>query len=330
MSLGSLLGMKGDVEGAAPSVRFDTARVVVCRDVSSEEFIAANPEERILEARFEVSSLIVEGDEQNLLQYFYRFASPHRALQVVDYHPRTTPASEYAGNIGVENREEKTKSLGIAVTGAWDHLIKTTGSGDIGAKHSSSVNFELVPPQESLAASGTMYRGYGVYFKLKRMRQSLLEGSKEFVVAFRAPRDWRGDFVHVHCEARGRLPGMVRQLDEEVPCGRNDFLVALHVQGDEQSKRIARQFVDAAIRLRHSAVRNRREIHKQNYPTVFHEVGGLLGAVEPRLSDTWLSEVLYLPQQTKLDRIADRLPQDVREAAFDYVAARDELQQLQE
>ncbi|MFV1964652.1 MAG: hypothetical protein ACC628_04465 [Pirellulaceae bacterium] len=330
LSLLLSLATTSSLKAASPNVRFDTACVVACRDVSSEEFTAANPGERLLEVRLEVSSLIVHGAEENLLQYFYQFTSPNRSLQVADYRPRTTPASEYAGNIGIEMRKETSKSAGIAVTGAWDNLIKATGTGDMGSRDSSSVRYELVAPQESLAASGTICRGYGVYFKLKHMRQSLLEGSKEFVLVFRAPRGWRGDFVHVHCQAKGRSRGVIRQLDEEVSWGRNDFLVALHLEADEESKRIAEEFVDAAIKLRRAAARNQRVIHKRNYPTVFHEFGSLLGAVEPKLSDTWLSEVLYLSGHQRLERIADRLPEEVRAAAIDYVAVRDELQQLRE
>jgi hypothetical protein len=317
-------------DAAAPQVRFDTARVVACRDVSTEEFLAANPGERLLEARLEVSSLIVHGREENLLQYYYQLTSPNRSLLVADYHPRTTAASEYVGNIGIEKRAESSKSAGIAVTGAWDFLIKATGSGDLGSKDSSSVRYELVPPQESLAASGTIYRGYGVYFKLKRMRQALLEGSKEFIVVLRAPSGWRGDFVHLHCLAMGRSRGVVKQLDEEKVCGRNDFLIALHLEADERSKQTAEDFVDAAIELRRAAALNERVIHRRKYPTVLHEFGGLFGAVEPQLSESWLRDVLYQTQDESLAQITDRLPNDVRAAAIDYVAARDELLRLRE
>jgi hypothetical protein len=329
-SLLLLCSVAAGADAAAPQVHFDTARVVACRDVSTEEFLAANPGERLLEVRLEVSSLIVHGREENLLQYYYQLTSPNRSLQVADYHPRTTAASEYVGNIGIEERAESSKSAGIAVTGAWDFLVKATGSGDIGSKDSSSVRYELVPPQESLAASGTIYRGYGVYFKLKRMRQSLLEGSKEFVVVLRAPAGWRGDFMHLHCQAVGRSRGVVKQLDEEKICGRNDFLIALHLEADERSKQTAEEFVDAAIQLRRAAALNERGIQRRRYPTVLHEFGGLFGAVEPKLSESWLRDVLYLAQDQGLEQVTDRLPDDVRAAAIDYVAARDELLQLQE
>ena len=136
--------------------------------------------------------------------------------------------------------------------------------------------------------------------------------------------------MHLHCQAKGRARGVVKQLDEEVVCGSNDFLIALHLEADKESRRTAEEFVDAAIELRRSAAKNRRVIHKRNYPTILHEFGGAIGAVEPKLSDTWLSEVLYLSRPRSLEQIAARLPDDVRIAAIDYVAARDQLQRLHE
>jgi hypothetical protein len=322
------IGMAMPAAASTPEVRFDVVRLVACQDVTTEAFAAANPDERLLQARLEVSSLITQGDESNLLQYFYQVTSPQRRLQIADYQPRTTAASDYAGDISIEKRKEKNRSLGLSVSSAWDYMVGASGHGEMGTKDSSSVRYELVPPQESVAASGTMYRGYGVYFKLKRMRQSLLEGAKEFVITFRAQRDWRSDYLYLRCQATGIDRSIVRRLDEEVRCGAADFLVALHLEGDEASKAAARDFIEAAIQLRRTAARNRQEIHKQNFPTVFHEFGALVGAVEPKLSDTWLSELIYLQQQTRLQRITSRLPADVRDAAHNYLAARDALDRL--
>jgi hypothetical protein len=321
------VGFVSSAVAAVPEVRFDTLPVVECRDVTTDEFATTNPNERLVQARLEISSLITQGDEENLLQFFYRITSPHRGLQVVDYQPRTTAASDYAGNIGVEKRNESSRSAGLAVTGAFDPLIKITGSGDLGSKNSSSVRYELVPPQESVAAAGTIARGHGVYFKLKRMRQALLEGAKEFVVTVRVPRSWRGDYVHVHCEAKGIQRGMFRQLDEEVVCGQGDFLVALCLAGDEPSKEAAGHFIESSRTLRQAAARYRGRIRKQQFPSMLHELGVVLGATRPKLSESWLSEVLYAPRSQQLQRLTSRLPDNVREVAVAYLAAREALWQ---
>lgn len=327
MAVSSLLP-SACVQAESPRVAFDMSRVVACRDVTTPEFLAANPQDRLMQAKLEISSLILRGGENDLVQYLCRITSPNRNLLVVDYQPRTVPASDFAGNVGVEKKREKSRSLGVSVHSAWDLPVNATGSAEAGGKDLSSVRYELVPPQEAVAASGTLYRGYGVYFKLRRMRQSLLEGAREFSVVFRASASWRADYLQVHCEATGVDRGVVRQLDEQVNCGQADFLVALHLEGDDASRHAAQRFADAAAQLRRKAAENREKIHRQSYPTVFHEMGVLLGAVEPRISEGWLDELMYLPDAGRWHEVAGRLPDSVRLAARDYLAAREELGRL--
>ncbi|HPM83158.1 MAG TPA: hypothetical protein PLF81_20795, partial [Candidatus Anammoximicrobium sp.] len=90
-------------------VSFDVMPTVGCRDVTTAEFAEANPDERLIEAHVEVSSLIRQGNEGDLLQYFYRFDSPRRTMRIVDYTPKTTLASDVAGNVTIEKKKETTK-----------------------------------------------------------------------------------------------------------------------------------------------------------------------------------------------------------------------------
>src|SRR5262245_53329527 len=53
-------------------VHFDMPFAIACRDVSSPEFLEANPGQKLIEARFEISSLLVAGQERNLSEYFIR------------------------------------------------------------------------------------------------------------------------------------------------------------------------------------------------------------------------------------------------------------------
>lgn len=323
-------GNATSAHAAKPSVLFDTLPVVSCRDVTTEAFAKAHPNERLVEAQLEISSLIVAGDERQLLQYFYQITTPRRTLQVHDYQPRTVSGSDYASNIGIEKKQERTRSLGVAVTGAWEYFARITGSGDVGAKDSSSVHYELLPPQETVASSGTIHRGYGVYYKLKRMRQALLEGAKQFSVTFRAPKSWRADFVVVHCEARGIQRSVMAPLEEETVCGADDFIVGLYLEGDEAARSAAERLVAAARHLRRAAMAERDAIRKCSYPTVFHELGGALGTVQPRIAPTWLTQLIYLGAPQPLKETLDQLPDEVRQAAEQYLAARDALALLSE
>ena len=75
-------------EAAAPRVQFDVPLVIPCADVTSDEFIAQHPGHRLLEATFEISSLVSRGTEADLVEYIYRFVSPRSSVRVADYRDR--------------------------------------------------------------------------------------------------------------------------------------------------------------------------------------------------------------------------------------------------
>lgn len=312
-------------EAKPPRVRFDTAPSVACREVTDDEFASVNPGERLLEAKFEISSLLDSGSEADLTEFFFRMTSPQQSFRIADYSPRTKLASEYVGGIAIEKKQEDSKGVGLAVAGGWAGA-HVTGHGDAGTKNTLTTKYELVAAAESVTASGTIQSGYGVYFKVRRSRQDTLEGAKEYQLIFRAPRQWRGDILQVHCEARGMQRGIVHQLDEEVRCGFSQFPIALYLVGDEEAKSIAEQFAKSNHRLRSTAFKSRDEINRRSYPTVLHELGGLLELTEPKIPPSWLEQVLS--DGAPSYEFENRLPAQVRTAASDYLVAKRELRKL--
>jgi len=308
-----------------PNVRFDTLPAVACRDVTDDEFASMNPDERLLEAKFEISSILDFGSEADLTEFFFRMTSPQQSFRIADYSPRTKLASDYNGGITIEKKQEDSKGVGLAVTGGWS-AAAATGRGDACTKNTLTTKYELVAPMESVTASGTIQDGYGVYFKVRRSKQDTLEGAKEYQVIFRVPQQWRGDILLVHCEARGIQHGIVHQLDEEVRCGFNQFPIALYLAGDEQAKRIAEQFAASNHRLRSTATLSQDEIKRRSYPTVLHELGGLLELAEPKIPPSWLEQMLS--DGAPGYEFENRLPAQVRSAASDYLTAKRELRKL--
>jgi hypothetical protein len=312
-------------DAKSPRVRFDTMPAVGCRDVTDDEFALLHSGERLLEARFEISSILDSGSEADLTEFFFSMTSPQQSFHVVDYSPRTTLASDYNGGICIEKKKEDSKGLGLNATGGWEGA-KLTGAGDLGSKNTLTTKYELVAPMESVIASGTIQDGYGVYFKLRRSRQGTLEGAKEYQIIFRAPQQWRGDFLYVQCEARAMQRGFVHQLDEEVQCGFAQFPIALYLAGDEEAQGIAERFVATNHRLRSTAIKSQLEIKRRSYPTVLHELGGLLELAEPKIPPSWLEQLLS-DSASGYD-FENRLPAQVRTAASDYLVAKRELRKL--
>ena len=320
-----LLMAEAVAEAGQPHVRFDMIPAVPCRDVTDDEFAALHPGERLYEARLEISSMLVAGSEADLVEFFFRMASPQQTLRIVDYSPRTTLASDYHGGIAIEEKEEKTKSAGLAIGGVWEP-VKVTGHGDAGGKKSLTKTYELVAPMESIAASGTVDHGFGVYFKLRQSRQTNLEGSKEFQLIFRAPAEWRGDLLNVRCEAFGVDRGIVRQLDQNVRCGLNEFPVALYRAGDPEAQSIARRYVESSPQLRAIAAASTSEIQRRSSPTILHELGGLFDVTDPKIPNTWLEQVLS--DGASGHSFENRLPARVRRATSNYLTAKKALREL--
>jgi hypothetical protein len=313
---------------AADKVFFDLPRTTPCRDVTTAEFFLSNPNERLVEARFQISSLIRSGGEDDLVQFFYRFDCRTPGAEVVGYLPQTTLTSDVAGNVGVQRINEDSKTLGLAVTGAFDHIVSGTGTGNLNSKNTTNIQYDLLPPLEMVAASGTLNRGTGVYFKLKPNSQSSLEGGKEFIVVLRVPHDWRGDMMEVRCQASGYRNTSAPPFEERGSIGGQRFLVALYMEGDEQAKQISQHFATCEQQLRNLAVANRRAIQKQAYPSTAHRFGRIIAVVEPKIPADWLDRVIFAPASADLEEYLDRLPDEVLAAAEQFVTAKRELATL--
>jgi hypothetical protein len=225
-----------------PRVYFDMPYAAACRDVTPCEFTTAHPGQKLIEARLEISSLLTTGKERDLSEYFIRVENPERKLAIVDYLPKTLHESRLAGPITVQDGKEKTGTLGINFSGKYEVISGVGPSAGVGQKNSSSVKYDLLPPLETVAASGTLARGSAVFFKLKASPRHLLEGSREYGLVLQVPGSWRADYIHVRCEAEGIQRGMVSSLDETLRCGERDFLVALYLEGDEQARLAADNF----------------------------------------------------------------------------------------
>lgn len=318
-------GLATDAQAGAPKVQFDTVPLIACREVTTPEFATAFPQEKLIEARFHVSALIQHGDEGDLLQILYRVDSPRASLRVFDFLPKTTLASDVAGNVTIEQKTEKVSHLGVTITPPIACTVKAGGSGEVGSKTNDSIRYELVPPMEAVAASGTLRRGQAVYFKLRPSRTTSLEGGKEFIVVFQVPRNWRGDFVQFDCRAAGVIRGVVSPLDEPTSAGGSRFVIGLFIAGDTAAQAAAERLAAAETNLLRLAASQHEEIEKRSYPTFAHKLGAIFDAVEPKVPKIWPQRLIYAREDYEPNDIAEYLPPTVRDAAFDYVAAKREL-----
>jgi len=313
---------------AAPRVQFDLHPLVACRDVTTEEFARSHPGDRLIEAKLHVSSLIKSGDEDDLIEFFYRIQSPRGTVQVVDYSPTTSMTSTYEGSIEVQDSKERVRSLGINASGGYSHIVKGNASAELGSKNGSVTRYKIVPEMQLLSASGTMNRGTGVYFRLKPSRQTSLEGGRLFTLVLRVPRSWRADVLHVSCRAQGYERGLVRPLDEQRVSGAAVLPVSLYLAGDQHARAVVMNAAVAESRLRRIAVARRDEIDKRSYPSVAHKVGAFFAAVDPKIPTDWVQQVILDPRASSIGSFEQRLPTDVRKTAVAFIAAKARVYRL--
>ena len=235
----SICALTSLAQAAPPAVRFDMPLAIACQDVTPPDFAATNPGARLVEARFEVSTLIAAGKEEDLTQLLVRIVSPKGTLTVADYLPKTLHESRVAGPINVQKTDDSSATLGINLAGNYELLTGATADIGLAQKSAACTKYDLLPPLETVAASGTIVRGTGVFFKRKASPRNLLEGAAQYAVVLRVPQDWRADYVHVRCEAAGIERSFVSSLNETVACGQRDFLVGLYLEGDEAARKMA-------------------------------------------------------------------------------------------
>ncbi|PHS02592.1 MAG: hypothetical protein COA78_20780 [Blastopirellula sp.] len=308
------------VEAGEPPVSFDVAPLVACQDVTSEEFRVMNPNEKLIEATFVISSYVGHDYEDQLVQYLIRIESKNRTLQVVDYLPKTTLESPLAGTRSIEKKVETNSILGINASGKYDHLITTNANASMGKKKTDTERYELVPELQLVAASGTIHRGSGVYFKLKPARQITLEGAKEFRTVLKVPIDWTADQIQIRCEALGTQSSPVPGFKSDKIYAQQLLSVVLYQAGDTEAKEFATRLIEESRELRQLSIQHRKAIEKATQPSTLDQFVSLITLKGPSLSSTKLSSSLSFTKKQ-----FNRLPLSLQDAILQYQELKQEM-----
>jgi hypothetical protein len=310
--------------GEVPRVVFDMPYAVSCKDVTPPEFNSSNPDDKLVEIRLGISSLLNAGSEKDLSQYFIRVEVPQRTMAISDFLPKSTHEA-LQGNTTITKNSETTFSLGVNITGHYQALAGTAITPGVSQKNGSCVKFDLLPPLETVTASGTILRGSGVYFKLKSSDRNLLEGEREFALIVRVPKGWRGDYLHVRCEAEGIARGLISSLDQRQPCGQRDFLIALYLEGDSEARRAAEDLSRAEIHLRNVTHVKAREIQQRMASPLSSQLAVSSSSAGSIPAD-WQARLLFEhPSRASIPR---KLPREVVQAAQDFRESQQAIAQL--
>lgn len=307
-----------------------SATTVSTAAAASAEF-AAEPLS-ILESRvavdLQLSTLITSPTAPPIDQMLIEVDLLDPGVWVDDFSPRTQLASRFAGDIAVEQSEEDNSRLGFNLTGEYSDFLHGDLGGEVREKQAELRKFQEVAPLEIVAASGTINRGKGVFFKLRSTPTHVLEGDKPFSLVLRVPVAWRGGLLRVRATAqvvRRGLPGMPR---ETTTVGDEQFLVAVHLAGDLDARQAAMQVVAAERQLRIVAYNQQHAIRERSTPNFFHQVATALDLAAPRIASDWMQRTVFGSVDAHHDAEVRRLPVDVRVAVLEYQDAKQAFRNL--
>ncbi len=168
-----------------------------------------------------------------------------------------------------------------------------------------------------LTSSGTVNRGYGVFFKFRPGPAPVLEGDREIALLVEAPSGWRADLLHVHMQAVGQASNGFGGVEKQ-NLGTAELWTAAHLLGDNEAAQMARRYMNTEQTVRRLANMNSQAIQERSLPTVFHKVGAALDMVQPKIPANFLSDILFNLNVQYFNSATEKLPVDMRVAALDY------------
>jgi hypothetical protein len=241
--------------GNAPLLEFDVPFAVSCRSIASADAAKKHPGQDLIEVEIPITARLLSQAEKDIKQCVYALVDPTEpgTLTVLDWLPRTELQTEFAKPIQFNN--EHTAKIGINMSARYF----VTAAGDAMGQLKSGVAYELLPPRETVLASGTIRSGHGVYFKLKPSTQTTLEGMKLFSAICAVPRGWRGGCLELRCQAIGLDRGMVPLLDRQVESSVAIFCLALYLEGDSEAEKLADRVANCQQELFDSLAESTRQ-----------------------------------------------------------------------
>lgn len=304
-------------------VRFDAPAMIAVRPVASERsHEAGSPSEKIIELLVPVTSEIGMRDRGNISSFRFDIVWNQQSYPLVSYSPKTQTVSDIEGLIDVEKNEDQAKGIGGTLNGRFPEMVSGSIKADLSSRTGSTIKYHERPQQDVLVASGTINRGCGVFFRFHPSKQTTLEGGRDLVIAFRVPKTWSGGVIKLKCSVTGkrRIIGSWSDSFEE-SCM---FVMPIYLEGDDQARAAARDFVDSETKLRINwdQLQN-RVTDGSSYLHRFSRSEDLQS-----LPPQWAHRLIQSGKDEYLEKYRSDLPPDLADVADQFVLARKGMFQL--
>ena len=312
--------------GDEAAVKFDVPALVGVREIPNLPTHILSATQKTIEVVIPVTSEVQFADRGNLQEFRFNVYWNRNVYPICDYGPKTTTFSEIEGFVSIDTSTEKNATLGLTLNSGYQDLVTGTGRAELGNRNGTKVHYQEVPQYEVLVASGTMNRGTGAFFRFHPSRKETLEGGRELVVAFQVPRSWRGGVLQVECQAKGSRKMLAWNEPFEIS---RAFILPIYLDGDDQARQSAAEFVRSEQQLRSKWQQFQRASERdllQQLQAVFVSSNSQSKSAADLPAD-WVHHLIQ-SEDRYLNDYRDRLPTSVAEAANQFVEARFGLLEL--
>ncbi len=303
-------------------VGFDVPAIVIAEPVNPQVVTAPTMGGDLMRLRIPVSTFISPEFRGIVSEYVVELESPRQSLRLIDFWPKNESYSDIDGTIAVESSEQQSSQFSFTASGGYEPFARGNASGDFQSKSNQQQRYQVRPPMQILTSSGTIRRGFGVFFKFRPGPQPVLEGAREVAILAEVPRGWRADMLQVSMHAVGHSSA---SSSSKRTLGSARLWMTTHREGDAAAAALAQRYVAQERALRGLAASQQARIQDRSLPTVWHKLGVALDVIDPRIPQDYLQQIIFGPQDQYFDQSTSRLPVDFRVAVLDYWEQRDAL-----
>lgn len=316
------LAFSGDLN----AVNFDAPAIVIAEPINPAIVELPTMGGDLVRLRIPVSTYLSPEFRGTVAEYAVELHSPHQSMRIIDFWPKSEVYSEIDGTVSVETSQQKESHVSFNVSAAYEPIGRGSAEGDFVNKSQVQERYQRKPPMQILSSSGTIRRGFGVFFKFRPGPMPTLEGTREVAVLAEVPRGWRGDMLQISMRAVGE-PSSFNSRPQTL--GGSQLWITTHREGDLAAAAQATRYVTQERSLRALAASSQARVSERALPTFWHKLGASLDVVEPKIPSDYLTQIIFGMTHRYYDNDAtNRLPVDLRVAILDYWETKQKLLDL--
>lgn len=315
LTIVSILATGPAIASAGSPVQFDVGYLTPAIDVTTPDFQNARPGYRLLQMDLMISTMVDSRVADDLIEttFFVELHNPR--IQIEDFSPQTTLQSPYAGNISKENRTELDVNGKLSANERFDKSLGADATLGFNRKHATVEKVDILPELKLVAASGTIHRGRGVFYRFNRTTQTSLEGTTMLGIVLAVPESWSADTMSVRCRAKIRQSVVPGAPSKETELPESQYTVATYQAGNRYAAEVAERYIQEESRWIETKREYADEIHDRRKDSPLDYLTSIVRPSKPIGNvDQWLNNS---PKQATRE-----LPPPVVDAYYQFQEAK--------